>query len=176
MCEVSCKTPTGPVWPTAPHWLSACQTNCFGWQRAVKTAWSRTWECRNSYSLLPFCPVQHIRDYMGIRGWSQGFTGLSQSHPWTCWSYSFPPVPIYSRDDFTATTPRLVAFFGILQYLLPQCKIAPGIQFLCASFSEAPGPSSRWGMKEEFGFPTEHLLHSTLLMLKRSRERRREQP
>lgn len=37
-CEVICKTPTGLLWPTAPHWLSACQTNCFCWQRAVKTA------------------------------------------------------------------------------------------------------------------------------------------
>lgn len=67
---MSCKTPTGPAWPSAPHWLSACQTNCFGWRRAVNAVWSRSWEWRNSYSLLPFGPVRHILDYsmgMGIK-------------------------------------------------------------------------------------------------------------
>lgn len=104
MCEVSGKTPTGPVWPTEPHWLSACQTNCFGWQRAVKTAWNRTWEWRNSFSLLPLGPVQHIwHCSMGIMEWSWLFTGPSWRLPWTLWSYSSPLVPAYSRDNFTAT-------------------------------------------------------------------------
>lgn len=161
-CEVICKTPTGPVWPTAPHWLSACQTNCFCWQRAVKTAWSRTWKWRNSYFLLPLGPVQLTLDSsMGITGWSRGVTGPFWSLPWTLCSYSSPPVPTFYRDNFTATYQLLNYYVcRMLQSLLPEYKIALSCQFLCASTSEAPGPSSWRGMKEELRFPTELLLHS----------------
>lgn len=158
-----CKAPTGPVWPTAPHWLSTCQTNCFCWQCAVKTAWCRTWMWRNSYFLLPLGPVHLVLDSsMKITEWSQGFAGTFWSLPRTCCSYSSPPVPTFCWDNFTAAYPLLNYYrvCRLLQSLLPEYKIALSCQFLCAYTSEAPGPSSWRGMKEELRFPTEHLLHS----------------
>lgn len=110
MCEVIFKKKKrklllAPVWPTAPHWPSACQTNYFGWQLAVKTAWRRTWEWREElFCYLAFCSI--------VWELSQGFTvspGHSEvTHLHLCATYSW--------SHFTATYQLLkcfvVAFVG----------------------------------------------------------------
>lgn len=123
MCEVSCKTPTSPMWPPAPHWLSACQTNCFGWQRAVKTAWSRTCEWRNSYSFLPFGPGAACMCLHVAWEWQDGVS------PWNLWSYSSPPcahIPlgIILQLHTSSLTVMELHFWDPSVTLLPEPKIA----------------------------------------------------
>lgn len=64
----------------------------------------------------------------------------------------------------------------MLQFLLSEYKIALSCQFLCASTSDASGPFSWRGMKEELRFPTEPLLHSPSRCFARSRRRREQLP
>lgn len=154
-----------PLWPTVPHWLSACQTNCFGWRLAGKAAWSGTQD-----------PVQRTRVcIIGIMGWSHGFTGPCSDPPWTHCSHSPPPVLIHTRDNFTATF-QLLNYDGVAGCvcgipLSPNIKIAPGCRFPLWIHLWSCGPFPlKGGWKEELGFPTERHPHSRSWCFERSRE------
>lgn len=106
VCEVSCET---PMWPSAPRWQSAHQTNCFGWQCAARTTWSRTLEQGNSCSLLPFGPLQRISDFTVVwERWDEAEDLLS--FPLTFWTCSSLPAAVHSRGNFTTAFQLLNCF------------------------------------------------------------------